>query len=390
MKRPTPKRLRSTTPRRTRGKAAATVADVESAMDRIAPPSLAQDWDNVGLLVGDRAARVQRAMLCIDLTPAVVDEAVKSQADFLMTYHPPLFRPVKRLIMSDGDMESLVLRCIQAGIAIYAPHTALDAAEGGTNDALSNLCGLAHAEPLEFASPPPGTLFKLITFVPADHLDRVADGLFEAGAGHIGGYSHCSYRLAGQGTFLGGESTNPTVGKRGKLEQVDEMRIEVVVPQKSLPKVCAALRSAHPYEEPAFDLYPLQAPPVQGIGRVGMFPGPVTLEALAAKLRRSTKTANVQLVGDPKRTIYRAVIVAGAAGSLPLKAQLGRDDVIITGEIRHHDALTFSRLGCTAIALGHWASERPVLASLRDRLANALPHVDVAISESDTDPFRPL
>lgn len=367
---------------------AITVADFSDVMEAIAPTALAQSGDNVGLLAGDRAAPVARILLCIDLTPAVVDEAVRARANLVMAYHPPIYQPISALRVPSLGTDAAVFRCIRAGIAIYSPHTALDAAEGGTNDVMAGLCGVVRTEPLEYVDDPMESEVKLTVFVPAPHVDQVADALFGAGAGRIGDYSRCSYRLGGQGTFLGGESTHPTIGRRGRMERVDEVRLEVVVPTRELPAAVQALRRVHPYEEPAFDIYPLRSRPVPGIGRQGRLDHPTTVRRLARKLRRATSAEHVQCVGPPDRAVERAIIVVGAAGRIPFRIPLTPKDVIITGEIRHHDALAIERAGCSAIALGHWASERPVLGPLARRLTAALPGIKAKVSVADRDPFR--
>lgn len=370
-------------------KSTACVADFTAAMERMAPTALAQAWDNVGLLAGDPKAALRRVLLCIDLTPAVVREAVEEKADLVMAYHPPIFKPIQRLCAGDVGMESLVFACIGAGIAIYSTHTALDAAEGGTNDVLAGRCGIENAEPLEFVDDPARDEVKLVTFVPAEHIERVAEAFFAAGAGRIGNYARCSFRMEGRGTFFGGDATNPVVGKKGRMEFVDETRLEVVVPIRALPEVNRALRAAHPYEEPAYDIYPLQARPVKGIGRVGALPQPMALGRLAAHLKRATGAACVQMVGAKKAVVDRAIMAAGSAGSLVFRAGLTERTVVVTGEMRHHDALAIARAGATAILLGHWASERPVLKSLAERLSLALPGVSVSMSHADGDPFQP-
>ena len=364
------------------------VADVCDAMEAIAPCGLAQEWDNVGLLVGDPSARVRRVLTCIDLTPDVVDEAIKKKADVVMAYHPPLFKPVARLRADSHGTDAVVFRCIKHGIAIYSMHTALDAADGGTNDVIAELCGCKETEPLETIGEPGVDECKLVVFVPKENVEAVAGAMFEAGAGHIGDYSHCSYRLAGRGTFLGGASTRPAIGKRGRLEQIDEIRLETIVPTKRLPQVVSAMTRANPYDEPAFDIYPLKPRPTRGIGRIGELSKPSTLSRLAKRLKRSTQAACVQTVGLNNCDVSRVVIVVGAAGSLPFKIPLAPNDCIVTGEIRHHDALTIDRAGCTAIALGHWASERPVLAPLTTRLRERLPGIAIEVSSGDHDPFR--
>jgi dinuclear metal center YbgI/SA1388 family protein len=387
-------------------------------MESIAPTALAQDWDNVGLLAGDLSAAVKRVLLCIDLTDPVVDEAIREKVDLILAYHPPIFKPIRSLRMPSTDTDAVVFRCIRHGIAIYSTHTALDAADGGTNDVIASLCGIKETEPLEYVDEPrleARADLKVVVFVPAEHLEKVANAMFAAGAGHIGDYSRCSYRLVGKGTFFGGETTDPTIGERGRMEQVDEIRLESVVPTKALPAVVGAIYRVHPYDEPAFDIYPLRAKPTRGIGRRGKLPRPSTLSTLARKLKRQITsrrlsrragtrssargehTGTVHIIGPPDRTVTRAIIVVGAAGSLPFRATCGTDcpagqseDVIITGEIRHHDALTIKRLNCTAIALGHWASEHPTLAPLAQRIETALPGITTHVSDADSDPFRSI
>jgi dinuclear metal center YbgI/SA1388 family protein len=367
-----------------------TVADICRVLESIAPPALAQSWDNVGLLAGDLSAKVSRLMLCIDLTPGVVDEAIEQNIDLIMAYHPPIFKPISSLRVPSRGTDEAVFHCIRRGIAIYSMHTALDAAPGGSNDVLAGLCGIKSAEPFEPVEKPRGKEYKLVVFVPPAEVDKVAEAMFEAGAGRIGDYSHCSFRLPGQGTFWGGESTRPTIGQAGRLERVDEIRLEAVVPEKDLPGVISAMVRAHSYEEPAYDIYPLKPRPVHGIGRYGLLPKVTTLLRLARKLKKATGAARVQIVGRPDQQIERAVVAVGAAGSLPLSREPGPRDVIVTGEIRHHDALKMKCLGCSAIALGHWVSERPCLDMLLKKIKAEKPEIHLHLSKNDADPFRPV
>jgi len=369
-------------------RSSSTVGDVCSAMDALAPPRLAQEWDNVGLLVGDRRAACRRVLLCIDTTPAVLAEARRLRCPLIISYHPVIFRPVKTIRADSDGTDSLVHEAIRLGIAIYSPHTALDAAGGGTNDVLAELCGLRDVGPFEFVAGGPREC-KVVVFVPPDALDRVANAMFTAGAGRIGEYEQCSYRLRGEGTFFGTEATNPAVGKKGRLERVEEIRLEIVAPQNRIPEIVQAIRASHPYETPAYDIYPLESPPTKGIGRVGTLPPGTTPAALARTLKRRLKSPVVQLVGDPKGRVRRAAVCAGAAGRLPLEHPRSADaDVIVTGEIRHHDALAFLRLGKCAIALGHWESERPVLPRLAERLKTAVAGLNPVVSRADTGPLR--
>lgn len=366
------------------------VSEICDALESLAPTRLAQAWDNVGLLAGDRNASARAALLCIDLTPAVVDEALEKPVQFIMAYHPPIFKPISRLTVPSNDTDEAVFRCIAGGIAVYSTHTALDAAHGGTNDTIAALCNLAHTEPLEYHDDETGGQCKIVVFVPGQDLEKVAEAMFRVGAGWIGDYQRCSFRLLGTGTFCGGDTTKPTVGQAGRFERVKEVRLEAIAPRSAVSEVIKAIRSAHPYEEPAFDVYPLLAAPEDGIGRVGQLPEPTPVGTLARKLKDRTKAASVQVVGDPAHQVSRAIICVGAAGSLPFKIGLKPTDVIITGEIRHHDALRIERVGCSAIALGHWASERPVLAPLAERLGEKLKKLNIIVSKADRDPFTPI
>ncbi len=372
--------------------AANTIDGLCKAMEVIAPTWAAAEWDNVGLLAGDAGWPLRRAMLTIDLTATVMAEAVRARADAIIAYHPPIFRPISRLLADAGRQEAVILEALSHKIAVYSPHTALDAAAGGTNEALADLAGLSGLRPFSSVSPLRHEC-KLVTFIPHEALDAVADALFAAGAGRIGNYDKCSYRLRGEGTFFGSGAANPRVGRRGRLERVEETRLEVVVPRRRLADVTAALRSSHPYEEPAFDIYPLDAPPTSdtGQGRIGRFASPRPLARLARDLAAKTRAAAPVIVGEAATRLRRGYVCAGSAGRLPLELPAepcGPGDVVITGEISHHAALEYRRRGVCVIALGHWASERPVLAPLASRLREHLPRASFVVSRADAEPLR--
>jgi dinuclear metal center YbgI/SA1388 family protein len=370
-----------------RNLAGTTVGQICRALEAMAPPKLAQDWDNVGLLAGDEQATVRRMLLCIDLTKAVVDEAVAGKTDFVMAYHPPLFRPISRVLGQSRQTDAHLFHCIRNGIAVYSMHTALDAAMGGTNDCLAGVCGVTETRPFEYARPGKPEC-KVVVFVPEDAAGTVSEAMFAAGAGRIGEYAKCSYRLAGEGTFQGSDATNPAVGQAGRFERVPELRIETVTAAVDVPAVIEAIRRTHPYEEPAFDVYPLEGHPVYGIGRIGPLAKPVALGALARNLRSRLQADCTAMVGQADRIVRRAILCAGSAGSLPFRQRLESDDVIITGEMRHHDALTVLRHGASAITLGHWSSERHALHAVADHLRGTLAAVEVGLSTADCEPFR--
>ena len=364
-----------------------TAAVVES-IDAIVQPSLAQDWDNVGLLAGDRRACCQGVLLCIDLTDPVLREGIRKQASLVAAYHPPIFRPISRLLPDSGGQEAVVFNAISGGVGVYSMHTALDAVAGGTNDVLADLCGLVAAEPFE-AVPAGPAKAKVVVFVPADRADRVADAAFGCGAGVIGDYRQCSFRSSGTGTFLGGEATQPAVGRRGRLERVEELRLEFIAPAAHVAEVLKAIRDVHPYEKPAIDVVALTPEPgLAGMGRAGRFGRSTTLRALAKRLIEATGAAGAQVVGRPGARLTTGAVCAGAAGRVLLDSPVARRcDVIVTGEISHHDALAYQRAGTAAIALGHWASERPVLPVVAAKLRRRHPGLPVHVSRADRDPF---
>lgn len=374
-----------------------TIGRAVSVLREIADPSLAQEWDNVGLIAGDPRAACKGIALCIDMTSDVIDEAVGVGANLIVAYHPPIFRAVKRLVADSRETDSLVLRALHRGLHIYAMHTALDAADGGTNDVIAALCGIKKVDAFEDV-PAESARAKVVVFVPADEVDTVAQAMFDAGAGCIGDYEKCSYRLGGTGTFFGTEGTDPTIGRRGRFETVDEIRLESVVDVAALPAVLAAARRVHSYEEPAIDVYPLSPSRMRfGIGRVGDLPRKMTLGGLAGRLKKAVGAPAVSIVGDRATPVRRVAICVGSAGRLPDQSPRLRDcDVLVTGEISHHDALYWQRRTTPsdspfgAIALGHWHSERPVLRSVADRLGADLPGLPIKISHKDRDPFASM
>ncbi len=353
-------------------------------LERLAPPRLAADWDNVGLLMGERTATVSRLMTCLTVTPESAAEAVERRADLIVTHHPILFKAVRRLT-GDTPEGRMLLALARAGVAVYSPHTAFDNAAGGINELLAKKLGLTTLQPLRRGQGP--RQVKLVVFVPEGDLAKVQDAVFAAGAGRIGEYSECSYRLMGTGTFYGSDPANPTVGQKGRREEVSEWRLEVVCPEGRVGEIVAAMRRAHSYEEPAFDLYPLTpAPSPLGEGRVGDLPEPSSLEALAVLLRQALKCGPVQVVGDRAGAVKRVAIACGAAGEMLTDAVRARVDVFLTGEARFHDYLAAKAQGLALLLPGHHATERCGVEDLAERLRAQWPEVEVWASEREADP----
>lgn len=361
------------------------VAELVAALKTIAPLPLAADWDNVGLLLGEPAAPLQRVMTCLTVTPDSVAEAIEAGAQLIVSHHPIFFRPVKQLTTATAEGR-MVLNLVQAGVAVYSAHTAFDDCAGGINDLLAQKLGLSSVVPLR--SGEGAKSCKIVVFVPDKDLAKVSDAMFAAGAGQIGQYRECSFRLAGTGTFFGEEAANPTIGVKGRREEVSEWRLEVLCAEAFADKVVAAMRSAHSYEEPAYDVYSLRpARAKAGAGRFGILPGPVSLSAFAQTVKRSLNAANVEIVGSADRKVERVALACGAAAEFLKEARAANADVFLTGEARFHDALAAEVQRIALVLAGHYATERFGVEALAARLAQQFPALQIWASRREHDPL---
>lgn len=360
------------------------VGDICNAMETLAPLIQAEEWDNVGLLIGDRADYASKLLLAIDLTPAVLAEARQARAEMVMAYHPIVFKPVSRLT---AQATPVAYAAARAGLAVYSPHTALDAATGGTNDVLAEAIGIRDAKPLQPASSPEQC--KVVVFTPASDLQAVSQAAFACGAGVIGNYTQCTFYSPGEGTFRGQKGTHPTLGKAGRLEHAQELRLEFLAPAERLDEILSAIRQAHSYETPGIDVYPTQPLPGDcGLGRVGPLAKATTLESLIRQVKKALGVGGVMVVGDLSAKVRRAACCAGSCGKLIYSALTERADVYVTGELRHHDALEARRQGLAVVCVGHSHSERIVLSPLRARLGDMLPGLAIQQALHDRDPFE--
>jgi dinuclear metal center YbgI/SA1388 family protein len=361
------------------------VLDVFRAVDRAAPFALQLGNDNSGLLLGDRGATVRRVLVALDPTLAAAREARRRRADVLVTHHPIFFDPQRRVTADTYD-GAVALELLRSHVALIAAHTNYDAARGGLNDLLAVRLGLVNIAPLDPSAPERS--YKLVTFVPEADLKRVQAALFAAGAGHIGDYSECSFHSSGTGTFLGGATTRPTVGRRGRREQAPELRLETVVPSDRVDAAVRALRAAHSYEEPAYDLVPVEVRrDGAGIGRLGTLPRAMTMAEVITLAKRAFKVRAVELVGRPAgRRVRRVAVGSGACGFVWPKARAAGADVLLIGEMKHSDRLAAAENGMPTILAGHWATERPAVAGLAKIVAAALPDVRVMQTATERDP----
>jgi dinuclear metal center YbgI/SA1388 family protein len=362
------------------------VEDLERVLESLAPRRLAEPWDTVGLLVGRRGVEVRRILVALDLTQEVVRQAATEGYQVILTHHPLLFRPLQRV--TDGDRRGLLVhQLIAADLAYFALHTNLDAAPGGLAETAAEELGIRDLLPLTRSLV---DWKKLVAFVPPEAFDKVSRAVYSAGAGEIGEYRECGYELRGEGTFLPSDQAQPHIGQAGRRERVDEIRWETVVPAAAVPRVVHALIESHPYEEPAFDLYPLENLTARtGQGRVGSLLNTLSLAGLAETVAEAFALREVGYAGDPEGQVDRVAVVPGSGGSLMEQAALVAD-VLITGDLRYHDAERAQDLGLALVYVPHghletWALRR-WLARLRQAVQGRA--CEVHFSDASRSPWR--
>jgi dinuclear metal center YbgI/SA1388 family protein len=370
------------------------VADLRAVLDEWYDPRRAESWDAVGLVCGDPQDEVDHVLLAIDALPATVSEALAVGAQFLLTHHPLLLTPVHG-VPADDPKGALVHRMIRAGVAHHVAHTNADVANPGVSDALAARLGLENLRPLQADTSSPDD--KLVVFVPPSQAGRLIDALAGAGAGQIGRYDRCAWTATGTGTFRPDVGTRPAVGPVDEVSEVAETRVEMVVPRGRHGDVVRALRTAHPYEEPAFDFYArLGEPGLAGTGRVGEVRSVTTLLDFVDYAARALPRTGwgIRAAGDPDRPVRTVAVCGGSGGSLAGRAREVGADVYLTADLRHHPVIeAVSERGGGVMGLvdvSHWATEAPwlsvVAARLRERFAGT--GLKVTVSAEVTDPWN--
>jgi dinuclear metal center YbgI/SA1388 family protein len=345
---------------------AATVGDFIDIMESFAPVSLAEEWDNAGLQVGHRDWSVKTVWVALDPLPLVVEAACRNSVDLLITHHPLIFRPLKSVDFAEPIGRN-ILQAARNRLAVYAAHTNFDSVTGGLNDIFADRLGLTNLAPLVAAKA--DGLHKLMVFVPVEHEQQLLAAMFESPAGEIGAYSCCTFRYPGRGTFKPDQDAEPFSGDRGRVNDVAEVKIETVVKQRDLLRVIDHLRSHHPYETMAYDVYPLTQPETKfGIGRVGDLTESSDLSTLALQVKRSFGVETLRVVGDPGMSVKRVAVCTGSGASLVREFLKSEADVFISGDLRYHDARDAEAARRGLIDLGHFASEHIIIAALTARL----------------------
>ncbi len=330
------------------------LSDLIGIINKIAPSSLAEEWDAVGLQLGDPAAPVSRIMTALDPGPPAIEAAIAGHCQLLVTHHPFIFKPLSRLSAAD-PATALIFRAIKNNLAVLSIHTNYDSAEGGLNDLLAERIGVVSCEPLRESVRE--ELVKLVVFVPKGYEEPLLEALFRCSA-VMGNYRDCSFRGEGRGTYLPLDGAKPFQGEKGRRECAEELRIELLLRADDLTKAIEALKAAHPYEEPAYDLYPLlNKGKGFGLGRIGLLQEPVTLAQYAEVVRERLGAGVVRYVGEGSRPIRRVALCSGSGASLLREAKRRGADLLVTGDVRYHDARTAEELGVALLDAGHFGTE---------------------------------
>jgi dinuclear metal center YbgI/SA1388 family protein len=361
-----------------------TLREIQQTLEHFAPSEYQEDYDNSGLIIGRPDDEVTGVLISLDITEEIIEEAIRGKCNLVISHHPMIFKGLKR-ITGTTVTERMVSMAIKNGIAIYAMHTNLDNSAMGLNHRFGSLLGLKNCRVLR---PGKERLAKLVTFCPVDHAGKVRDALFEAGAGKIGNYDCCSYNLTGEGTFRASENTNPFVGEKNVLHHETETRIEVIFPRIIESKVVTSLLSTHPYEEVAYDIYPLSNPAgFTGSGMIGELDGPVTEKTFLENVKKITGLPVLRHSGLPGKKIFRVAICTVSGAFLISEAKRAGADAFLTADLKYHDF--FEAEGKIIITdIGHYESERIAKDLIYDILIKKFPTFAFLISKINTNPVN--
>lgn len=357
------------------------------AIEKWAPKSLAYEWDNVGLQIGSYQNKAMRIMITLDVVESVVDEAIDKNIDLIIAHHPLLFKPLKQIDFN-SPKGKIIHKLIRHNISVYAAHTNLDIANGGVNDMLCHALSIKPQKNVLNTSF--DQLVKLVVFIPETHVEAVREALSNAGAGHIGNYSHCTFQSVGQGTFKPLKNATPYIGTENQLTFVNEVKLETIISNQKVSSLVQAMIKAHPYEEPAYDIIPLENKGTRyGLGKIGVLEKEMRLKKLATQVKETFAMPNVRVTGNLDKVIKKVAIVGGSGEKyINNAAELGVD-VLITGDMTFHTAQDALEMGLSVIDAGHYI-EKVMKESVKAYLDNYFKQTDLVclISETNTDPFQ--
>ncbi|MDW3192281.1 MAG: Nif3-like dinuclear metal center hexameric protein [Cytophagales bacterium] len=360
------------------------VKDILTSLEAWAPPSYQESYDNSGLLIGDSSATFTKALITLDVTEAVLDEAIEKGCNLVIAHHPLIFGGIKR-ITGHHWVERCIIKAIKNDLIIYAIHTNLDNVHDGVNAMIARKIGLQNVSILK---PKSDTLTKLVTFVPVAQTQGVLDALYQAGLGEIGKYDHCSFRMMGTGTFRPDDTANPAIGTPGKDEEVEENRIEGIFPSHAKGKIVAALKQNHPYEEVVYDMYALENSNQNiGSGAIGTLESPMESEAFIVTLKERMELNTVKCTAFVKKHISKVAICGGSGGFLLRNAKRQKADIFITSDYKYHEFFEADEQIIIA-DIGHYESEVFTKNLIAERLQSEFADEDFLLSEVVTNPVK--
>ena len=361
------------------------IKDIIEHLERIAPPSLQESYDNSGLLVGDQAIEVNKILVCLDSTENVIDEAISKGCNLIVAHHPILWSGLKR-ITGKNVTERVVIKAIKNNIAIYACHTNLDKVQAGVNNKFAERLQLRKPKILKAE---PGLLKKLVTFIPKTHLEIVRSAIFAAGAGAIGNYDNCSYENTGTGTFKGNAESNPFLGKKGELNKETEHRLETIFPSYLQTKVIEALIFAHPYEEVAYDIYSLDNKHQNvGSGMIGMLKKAMLANDFLKFVKVQMDTNSIRFVNSNPDRMIRKVAICGGVGHFLLKEAISQGaDAYITSDVKYHEMMEAENHLLYA-DIGHYESEKYTMELFIELISQKFANIALLFSENNINPIQ--
>lgn len=361
-------------------------AEIFSILEKTAPKAYQEEYDNAGIITGSYSAECTGALITLDVTEPVIDEAIAMKYNLIIAHHPLIFKGLKKIIPGNAVSDPLI-KAIKNDITIYAIHTNLDNVSSGVNRKLCEVLGIQNCKILV---PGNGKLSKLITFIPREHTAYVRNALFQAGAGHIGNYDSCSFNSPGEGTFRAGENTNPFVGEKGAVHIENEIRTEVVFPSHMAHKVVHALLKAHPYEEVAYDIYSLEnCHPEVGSGMNGELKKPIKALDFLSFVKEKLNLPCIKYTGDIDKTIKKIALCGGSGSFLMRNARSINADIFLTGDIKYHEYFDAGE-NLIVADIGHYESEQYTKELLFEVLKEKIPTFALSISKINTNPVKYL
>lgn len=361
-------------------------AEIFEILESVAPLAYQEEYDNAGIITGTYNAECTGALITLDVTDAIIDEAIDINANLIIAHHPLIFHGLKKIIPGNAVSDPLI-KAIKNDITIYAIHTNLDNVMGGVNSKLCDVLGILNTEIL---APGNGKLSKLVTFVPEAQAEVVRVALFNAGAGNIGNYDNCSFNSVGEGTFRAGENTNPYIGMKGHLHTEKETRIETLFPSHLTEKIVNALVFAHPYQEVAYDLFSLEnRHPAVGSGIIGELEKEITAEEFFNTIKDKLNLPCIKYTGDIKKKVKKVALCGGAGSFLMRNASRANADIFITGDIKYHEYFDAKNQMIVA-DIGHYESEQYTKELLFEVLKEKIPTFALSISKINTNPIKYL